>query len=499
MSTQYRLTRILISCGVVVLTSSFLIHFLLQEHRSMKKYMSYIVEKGTTSLIYEKYINQNLSVTLMHAFSSQRENNPLPNDPLLSQTVEHQDQLWGINLSGRGSSLLHGTLQSQTPDFSPWLADIPGLRALDNEIVEDRKPYGLNSSGAISDGKLHYYVDMEHHYIYFYTPVDSRQFIFRNWLIFNSPNIRLSPGAIAAMDHGDTVTTNIYRDDLTGRPIMTLLSPVYWLGKLKGVIAVDLSKAALINVFYTQDRPLLWKYLNVDVVDAAGMGRIEVNRSASSLFGYVAHRQALSPDTDVVLSLDVMYFILTSYQLFLPYIFATLALLYLVQNHFRHHYTITRENITDAMTGLYNRKVLSARLESRLNQYVARNVPVTFVAIDCDGLKVINDTLGHKAGDSAITLLARAIQASVRKSDYPVRLGGDEFGIVLIGYDIHKSAEIVKRIRIKVTLTDERKLVNFSWGAYAMQPNDTLEHAYQEADMRLYQNKSQKKTSRDEV
>ena len=55
-----------------------------------------------------------------------------------------------------------------------------------------------------------------------------------------------------------------------------------------------------------------------------------------------------------------------------------------------------------------------------------------FIAIDMDKLKLINDTLGHQEGDLAITLLAQAIKQSIRKSDYAIRLGGDEFCIILV-------------------------------------------------------------------
>lgn len=84
------------------------------------------------------------------------------------------------------------------------------------------------------------------------------------------------------------------------------------------------------------------------------------------------------------------------------------------------------------MTGLYNRKILTPTLEQRLQRLVAAGTSVTFIAIDLDKLKMINDTQGHHEGDRAITLLAKAIEASVRKSDYAVRPGGDEFCIILI-------------------------------------------------------------------
>lgn len=66
----------------------------------------------------------------------------------------------------------------------------------------------------------------------------------------------------------------------------------------------------------------------------------------------------------------------------------------MVRMHFRLYRNVTRENISDAMTGLYNRKILTPVLEQRLQRPVNTGTPVTFVAIDCDRLKLINDTGG---------------------------------------------------------------------------------------------------------
>ncbi len=66
----------------------------------------------------------------------------------------------------------------------------------------------------------------------------------------------------------------------------------------------------------------------------------------------------------------------------------------MVRMHFRLYRNVTRENISDAMTGLYNRKILTPVLEQRLQRSVNTGTPVTFVAIDCDRLKLINDTRG---------------------------------------------------------------------------------------------------------
>ncbi len=153
---------------------------------------------------------------------------------------------------------------------------------------------------------------------------------------------------------------------------------------------------------------------------------------------------------------------------------------------------VSRENISDAMTGLYNRKILTPELEQRLQKLVQSGSSVMFIAIDMDKLKQINDTLGHQEGDLAITLLAQAIKQSIRKSDYAIRLGGDEFCIILVDSTPQIAAQLPERIEKRLQHIAPQKEIGFSSGIYAMKENDTLHDAYKASDERLYVNKQNK-------
>ncbi len=187
-----------------------------------------------------------------------------------------------------------------------------------------------------------------------------------------------------------------------------------------------------------------------------------------------------------------MYFIVSSWKIFAFYLLATILLLNMVRTHFRLYHNVTRENVSDAMTGLYNRKILTPALEQRLQQLVNTGTLVTFIAIDCDKLKVINDTLGHKEGDRIITHLAKAIQSSIRKSDYAIRLGGDEFCIILIDHPSDLTPRLLERIRYNLQIIAHDISISFSAGVYNMQPNDTIDDAYKASDAQLYLNKQKK-------
>lgn len=146
------------------------------------------------------------------------------------------------------------------------------------------------------------------------------------------------------------------------------------------------------------------------------------------------------------------------------------------------------------MTGLYNRKILTPELEQRLQKLVQSGSSVMFIAIDMDKLKQINDTLGHQEGDLAITLLAQAIKQSIRKSDYAIRLGGDEFCIILVDSTPQIAAQLPERIEKRLQHIAPQKEIGFSSGIYAMK--ETIRYMMRiKLPMSVYMSISRTKTA----
>ncbi|WP_130493898.1 GGDEF domain-containing protein [Motilibacter rhizosphaerae] len=85
----------------------------------------------------------------------------------------------------------------------------------------------------------------------------------------------------------------------------------------------------------------------------------------------------------------------------------------------------------DGLTGLANRALLGDLLHAACDTHRAEGVPVALVYCDLDGFKVVNDELGHDAGDQAICASAERLRAVTRASDTVARVGGDEFAILL--------------------------------------------------------------------
>jgi len=108
---------------------------------------------------------------------------------------------------------------------------------------------------------------------------------------------------------------------------------------------------------------------------------------------------------------------------------------------------LERLTLADDLTGLYNRRGLAAFGEQALYRARRDGTMVALLYLDLDGLKRINDTSGHSAGDNALRALSNVIKSTVRESDIAARIGGDEFCILLFDDAGTSVDHVAKRIR----------------------------------------------------
>lgn len=87
------------------------------------------------------------------------------------------------------------------------------------------------------------------------------------------------------------------------------------------------------------------------------------------------------------------------------------------------------------------------------------NLPLTIILADMNGLKLINDSFGHTAGDELLIKAAEAIKIGGREDDIVARIGGDEFGIILTETQLTKVEEIMNRIRASIDKYKDTKNV----------------------------------------
>ena len=154
----------------------------------------------------------------------------------------------------------------------------------------------------------------------------------------------------------------------------------------------------------------------------------------------------------------------------------------------------------DALTGLANRTLLHDRLNHAIAQATRADREIWVIFVDLDRFKMVNDSLGHKAGDAFLLAVSERLQAIVREADTVARLGGDEFVLILPEVGDHKmSAGTLQRVMQTISrpIPVEEKEFSLSCSiGVAVFPNDgeTAELLIERADMAMYR---AKETGRD--
>ena len=152
----------------------------------------------------------------------------------------------------------------------------------------------------------------------------------------------------------------------------------------------------------------------------------------------------------------------------------------------------------DALAPVANRRAFVGEL-SRIMAFAERyDSPSSLVYFDVNGLKPINDTHGHPAGDAALMRIADVLVENVRESDVVGRLGGDEFAVILSQADEATAAEkgqmLVQRIEEQpLDWNGEHIPLLVSYGIYTFRGGDTAGDALAAADRAMYENKMEYK------
>lgn len=149
---------------------------------------------------------------------------------------------------------------------------------------------------------------------------------------------------------------------------------------------------------------------------------------------------------------------------------------------------------TDELTGLFNRRAFFSHAQLAMGFASRAWSPVSFLMLDVDHFKQLNDQFGHPAGDAALRALARAVELCVRPQDVLGRLGGEEFGLLLV-CPTDNALAVAERIREQVERLQVAELpgcsMTVSIGVASLQAVEgwDVEQLMQEADRQLYQAK----------
>ena len=152
--------------------------------------------------------------------------------------------------------------------------------------------------------------------------------------------------------------------------------------------------------------------------------------------------------------------------------------------------------VTDALTGLYNRRYLESQLSQLIEQSADRGRGLSLLTLDIDFFKSVNDTYGHDAGDRVLQEVAGRIRGCVRSGDLACRTGGEEFVVVLPGADLGVAEKVGERIRKAIAAKPfmlgpgSHLTVTASLGVSALSSMpDTVEDLLKRADRALYRAK----------
>jgi diguanylate cyclase (GGDEF)-like protein len=237
--------------------------------------------------------------------------------------------------------------------------------------------------------------------------------------------------------------------------------------------------------------PLLNLYLLPIILSALTLGRLVTLLQVAIIAVCHLLLAAAAPGTDVV---SLVYASQAVGQL------APFLLVAYLTTTLSADITEARERIenlaqTDALTGLYNLRMFNEVWQREHSSAERDRGVYALLLIDMDKLKDINDSFGHEAGNSAITLVAQCLQRSIRTTDYAARFGGDEFAVLLPGASADVADAVVKRVRhnvFKTTLDLRSRMIRCSVSIGVVNyPKDArdMRELLSMADRKMYRDK----------
>ena len=149
----------------------------------------------------------------------------------------------------------------------------------------------------------------------------------------------------------------------------------------------------------------------------------------------------------------------------------------------------------DSLINLPNRRGFMRELERLISRVDRYGINAAMLFVDLDGLKMINDTFGHRAGDESLIQVAELLSKGVRHSDVVARIGGDEFGILLESSDENDAQETAVRLidqisACEVTHDGEALPLSVAIGVGMIDALDTPDSVMERADEAMYRRKA---------
>ncbi len=147
------------------------------------------------------------------------------------------------------------------------------------------------------------------------------------------------------------------------------------------------------------------------------------------------------------------------------------------------------KNVIDPLTGAYNRNGARNKFQHLVSRYERHNEKFSIIMLDIDFFKRVNDTYGHDVGDEVLIELSALIQKSIRRDDSLIRLGGEEFVILIADIDLLGADEVAQKLRrvlCSKRYSSRDLVITCSFGVAEYQANQSCESLLKHADELLY-------------
>lgn len=160
----------------------------------------------------------------------------------------------------------------------------------------------------------------------------------------------------------------------------------------------------------------------------------------------------------------------------------------------KHKQQLNRDLYLDALTKLFNRKMLDLKLKEAVDRYESAGENFSMMFVDLDNFKTVNDTSGHEEGDNALRRIAKFLKQHIRKSDDIFRYGGDEFVILLYSITEENAQKITRKLEELFDVSDIKKCypigLSIGVGQYEGQ---SIYDFFKQTDKKMYAKKRENK------
>lgn len=365
------------------------------------------------------------------------------------------------------------------------------------------------------------------------TAVDGKRHIIKRGVFFadssNGDSIGKSsvehPMAKAIYDEGKpNIITHVYRSLIYGNPAFIISLPVYKNGKFVGAVHMAMPMKYFTDkfvnevkmgqtgyMFMVDDKGLLISHVNKEFILSEEVSKQYNSVISRILNGEMQFEQYIdnSDKTYNVMKFDFhginhisdwyLVFVQTNKEILSSSIrfiwlisaFLVLGFLLVIGVVYLSTMKLLHMGFHDSLTGLYNRNYFEQEI---IRISTGRYNPVGFVSIDVDGLKLVNDNLGHGAGDAILATVGQIIKKIFQHSGIVVRLGGDEFAVLMPVTNANSVQQVCQKLYGQIVDYNMKKSiipvsVSIGWSVGNLGSDKSIHELIEEVDNLMYAEK----------